>query len=141
MGRVLENAKINVKMKLSALWASVMFCYVYGDYFGLHKPGTLQEMMSGKMGPLGETTQGVLLGTSALMAIPSLMVFLSLVMAPTANRWTNIVLGTLYTAIILITMPGAWYFYQFLGVIEAVLTALIVWYAWTWPKQDEIPLR
>lgn len=141
MDRVLENAKINVKMKLSALWASVMFCYVYGDYFGLHKPGTLQEMIAGKMGPLGETTQGVLLGTSALMAIPSLMVFLSLVLPSVVNRWTNIVLGTLYTAIILITMPGAWYFYLFLGVIEAVLTALIVWYAWTWPRQDQTPGR
>lgn len=32
----LEDQKVNVKTKLSALWASVMFCYVYGDYFGLY---------------------------------------------------------------------------------------------------------
>jgi hypothetical protein len=32
-------------------------------------------------------------------------------------------------------MPGAWEFYVFLGVIEIVLTALIVWYAWKWPKR------
>jgi hypothetical protein len=29
------------------------------------------------------------------------------------------------------TMPGAWVFYIFLGSVDVVLTALIVWYAWT----------
>lgn len=27
----LEDMKISVKMKLSALWAAVMFCFIYGD--------------------------------------------------------------------------------------------------------------
>jgi hypothetical protein len=124
---------LHVKIKISALWASVMFCYIYGDYFGLYKPGTLQDMLSGKTGFLG--TQGGLLGTSAMMAVPSVMVFLSLVLKPSLNRWLNISLGTIYTLIILFTMPGAWMFYIFLGVIEIVLTALIVWYAWKWPKR------
>jgi hypothetical protein len=129
----LDDIKVHVKIKISALWASVMFCYIYGDYFGLYKPGTLQDMLSEKTGFLG--TQGGLLGTSAMMAIPSAMVFLSLVLKPRLNRWLNIILGALYTVIILITMPGAWEFYVFLGVIEIVLTALIVWYAWKWPKR------
>ncbi len=38
----LEDLKINVKIKLAALWASVMFCYIYADYFGLYEPGKLQ---------------------------------------------------------------------------------------------------
>jgi hypothetical protein len=28
-----------------------------------------------------------------------------------------------------------WAFYIFFGVIEVVLTAVVVWYAWNWPKQ------
>ncbi|MGH8075736.1 MAG: DUF6326 family protein [Lysobacter sp.] len=134
--KVLEDAKIPVKIKLSALWASVMFCYVYGDYFGLYKPGSLQEMLDGIMGPLGRTTQGVLLVTSVLMAIPSLMVFLSLALKANVSRWLNIVFGVVYTIVMLITMPGAWHFYIFLGVIEVALTALIVWYAWHWPRRE-----
>jgi hypothetical protein len=63
-----EDLKINVKIKLSALWAAVMFCYVYGDYFGLYTPGTVQQMSAGKMGPLGAATQGVLVSTSATTA-------------------------------------------------------------------------
>jgi hypothetical protein len=91
-------------------------------------------MLSGKMGPRGPTTQGILLGTSAMMAIPSVMVFLPLVLKPRLNRWLNIIFGAIYTVIMLITMPGEWMFYIFLGVIEIVLTTLIVWYAWKWPK-------
>ena len=130
----LDDIKVHVKVKISALWASLMFCYIYGDYFGLYKPGTLQDMLAGKMGPLGPTTQGILLGTSAMMAIPSVMVFLSLVLRPSLNRWLNIILGLVYTAIMLVTMPGEWTYYIFLGVIEVILTILIVWFAWKWPR-------
>ena len=139
--KVLDDMKIHVKLKLSILWVSLMFCYVYGDYFGLYKPGKLQAMLEGKMGSLGPTTQGVLLGTAVLMAIPSLMVFLSIVLSPGINRWTNMIFGVIYTVIMLITMPGAWAFYIFFGIIEVALTVLIVWYAWTWPGQEAISGR
>jgi len=134
-GTALEDIKVHVKIKLAALWASVMFCYIYADYFGLYVPGALQGMLQGKMGPLGPTTQGVLLGTSVVMAIPSVMIFLSVALKPNLNRWLNIIFGVIYTVIILITM-WAWAFYIFFGIIEVVLTGLVVWYAWNWPKQE-----
>ena len=130
---MLEDIKVNVKIKLSALWASVMFLYIYADYFGLFIPGRLQKMLDGYMAPLGRTTQGILLGTSAMMAIPSLMIFLSVALKPRLNRWLNMIFGTLYTLIILITMWD-WQFYVVYGVIEITLTGLVVWYAWTWPR-------
>ena len=133
-GKDLDDIKIHVKLKMSALWASVMFCYIYADYFGLYVPGSLQQVLAGKMGPLGPVTQMVLLGTSVTLAIPSVMIFLSLVLKPNFNRWLNIVLGVLYTAIIIMTMWG-WAFSIFYGVIEIALTGLVVWYAWNWPRQ------
>jgi uncharacterized protein DUF6326 len=134
-GTALDDIKIHVKIKISALWVSVMFCYLYADYFGLYVPGTLQGMLAGKMGPLGPTTQGVLVGTAVMMAIPSLMVFLSLVLKANVSRWVNIIFGVIYTVIILITMWD-WAFYIFFGIIEVILTSLIVWYAWNWPRQE-----
>ncbi|MHA6204886.1 DUF6326 family protein [Dyella soli] len=104
----LQDMKVHVKLKLASLWTSLMFCYIYGDYFGLFKPGNLQDMLRGQMGPLGPVTQGVLVGTSALLAIPGLMIFLSLVMKPVINRAANVVLGLFYTLVMLVTMPGAW---------------------------------
>ena len=130
-----KDTKIDVKIKLSALWASVMFCYIYADYFGLYVPGALQRMLQGRMGPLGRTTQGVLLGTSIMMAIPSVMIFLSVALKPNLNRWLNIIFGVLYTVIILFTM-WQWAFYIFFGIIEVVLTGLVVWHAWSWPRQE-----
>ena len=135
-GPALDDITIHVKVKLSALWVSVMLCYVYGDYFGLYKPGVLQAMLDGRMVPVGPVTQGLLVGTSVMMAVPSVMVFLSLTLKPKVNRRLNILLGSAYTLIMLITMPGAWAFYLFLGVVEVALTALIVWHAWTWPEHE-----
>jgi hypothetical protein len=128
----LEDLKISVKIKLSALWTSVMCCYIYADYFGLYRPGKLQAVLRGDFFSL-PATQPVLLGASVMLAIPSLMIFLSVVLRPVFNRWLNIVTGAVYTAIILKTMWG-WAFYIFYGVVEISLTLLVVWYAWRWPK-------
>ena len=130
---MLEDVKVPVRLKLSALWAALMFCYVYGDYFGLYQPGQLRGMLQGD-GPIGPTSQGTLVAVSLLMAIPSLMVFLPIVLPPTFNRWTNIVLGLLYAVIVGLTMPGSWAFYLFFSVVEIGLSLLIAWYAWSWPR-------
>jgi hypothetical protein len=31
-----EDIRVNVKLRFFALWASVMFLYIYGDYFQLY---------------------------------------------------------------------------------------------------------
>lgn len=112
-----------------------MFCYIYGDYFELYQPGKLQQMLSGRTA-LGPVTQGALLGMASVMAIPSLMVFLSLILPSTASRWLNIVLGVVYTVIMVLAVQGGWHFYVLFGLIEIALTLTIAWYAWTWPKQS-----
>lgn len=95
-------------------------------------------MLDGRMGPLGPTTQNVLLGTTALMAIPSLMPIACIVLKPGWNRATNLVLGLVYSVVMALTLPGAWRFYQALGVVEILLTLAVCWCAWNWPKVDTI---
>ena len=94
---VFEDIKVNVRFKLFALWSSLMFFYIYGDYFELHQRGKLQGMIAGRTA--GPVSQGVLLGMSAIMITPSLMPFLSLVLPAGLNRWVNLVFGTICTAI------------------------------------------
>jgi hypothetical protein len=111
-----DDTPVPVRMKLSLLWVSTM--------------------LEGRIGPLGVVTQSVLLGTSVLMAIPSLMVFLSIALSPTLSRLANIVFGIIYSIImLLVVLYPAWVFYRFFGILEIALTLLIVWYAWTWPKR------
>ena len=131
----LSDPKLPVKLKLSALWTSVMFCYIYADYFELFKPGKLERMMAGN-GPFSQTTQGVLVVASLVLAIPSVMIFLSIALKATVNRRVNITFGSLYTVIIMFTASRNWAFMKMYGVVEVVLTGLVVWYAWTWPKQE-----
>ena len=128
----MEDVKINVKMKLSALWVALMFLYIYADIISLYRPGQIEEMISGRMGPF-PATQGSLFVASILMMIPAVMVFLSLTLKPKVNRWANIILGVLYTLVNISNLIGeTWAYYIFSGVVELVLTFLIVWYAWNW---------
>jgi len=135
----MEDMKINVKIKLSALWVTVMLLYVYGDIVGFIKPGALEHYIQGIGATGAPVTQASLLQIAIAMAIPSVMVFLSLTLKPQVNRWANIILGIAYTCIIPLSMVIATSvsaYYIFLGIVEVVLTALIVWYAWKWPKLE-----
>ncbi|MFM8320873.1 MAG: DUF6326 family protein [Chloroflexota bacterium] len=131
MGAIREaNLRVDVKMKLSALWVALMLLYIYADIFSLHRPGQIQTMVSGRMGPFA-VTQATLFGFSILMMIPAVMVFLSLTLKPVVNRWVNIVLGVLYTLVNLSNLIGeTWAFYIGFGLVEIVLTLLIAGYAW-----------
>ena len=134
-----QDVKINVKMKLSALWVALMLLYIYADIFSLFRPGQIKEMIEGLMGPL-PVTQGSLLTASILMIIPAVMVFLSLTLSPRVNRWANIILGVLYTFVNISNLIGeTWIYYISFGVVEIALTLLIVWYAWKWINPEVSP--
>ena len=134
-----EDVKISVKMKLSALWTSLMFLYVYADIISLLRPGQIEEMVSGQMGPF-PVTQGSLVTASILMMIPAVMVFLSLALKPRVGRWANIILGVLYTAVNIGNLVGVtWAYYLLFGIVEMALTLLIVGYAWKWRNPEGLP--
>ena len=132
-----EDFKVNVKIKLSALWTSVTLCYLYGDYFELYVPKKLEGMIGGSSlldNPIK------LFAASLLLAIPAVMVFLSIVLRPRINRVLNISFGLFFTIIMvligLFSISPWGTFYVFLALVESIITSLIVWYAWTWPKQQ-----
>ena len=130
-----EDLKVNIKIKLSALWTSVTFCYLYGDYFELYVPQKTQGLING-VNMLDSPIK--LFAASILLSIPSLMIFLSIILKPTINRRMNIILGILYTAmmvLIALTSITPWrIFYVFLAIVESCITTLIVFYAWKWKK-------
>ena len=130
----LENCRVPTRLKLSALWTSLMFCYVYGDYFGMYVPGKIMQMKAGEMS-FGSVTPTTLTVVAAMMAIPALMVALSLLLPAPFLRWLCIGLGLAYTAIMALTMiGGAPLFYLVLGAIEIALSLAIVAIASRWPR-------
>lgn len=82
-----QDFKINVKIKLALLWSAVMFCYIYGDYFQLYVPGKVDGLISGQ-NMLDNPFK--LLMASLLLAIPALMVCLSVILKPVINRFLNL---------------------------------------------------
>jgi hypothetical protein len=131
-----QDLVINVKMKIAGLWAALMFLYLYADHFSLFRPGQMDEIISGKIGPF-EVTQGSLFVFSVLMMIPAIMVFLSLILRPNWNRWTNVTLGLVYTAVNITNLIGeTWVYYISFGIVEIALTLLIARYASLWRTQE-----
>ena len=131
----LEDYKINIKIKLSILWASVTLFYLYGDYFELYIPQKTQGLVTGEN--LLNSPINLFLA-ALLLAIPAVMVILSILLKPTINRVLNIVFGLFFTALMLLiafTSMEPWRtFYVFYAILESVITTLIVLYAFKWPK-------
>ena len=135
--KIFQDVKIDTKIKLSALWVALMFCYTYADILGFYAPGNLEELISGEIAGI-QMTQGMLFGSAALMVVPSLMIFLSLVMSAKANRLVNLLAGIVYLIVLVSTFftgrnPA---YYLFFAVVKAILLGLIVWFAWKWPKTE-----
>ncbi len=135
--RTWGDVKIDVKIKLSALWITLMLFYIYADILGFYTPGNIDKISSGEIGGV-QITEGFLFVMAIWMAIPSVMVFLALTLKANANRWVNVIAG-----ILSIVVLGATFFvgdfsarYTFQAIVEGVLIALIVWYAWKWPKKE-----
>lgn len=132
----LDDGRISVRTKLSALWAAMMFLYVYADILSLYKPGELDEIQRGMMGPF-EATQGSLLLATILVAIPALAIIGSITLAPRWSRGVNIGLGAVYTLVNISNLIGeTWAFYLTFGVLEIALTSIIIWTAWKWPAAE-----
>jgi len=131
----LEDLKVNVKIKLAVLWTSVMFCYIYEDYFELYVPKRIERIISGES--LLNTPMR-LIAASWVLIIPALMISLSILLRPQLSRLFNILFGTLYTALMLWIASNyldKWLtFAVFFAIVESIITAIIVWYAWKWPR-------
>jgi hypothetical protein len=131
------TTKIEVRLKISALWIAMLFLFAYGDIFGMFQPGRIDEIRAGTVGGM-HVSQAFLLAVSVYIAIASVMVFLTLTLPPKANRWTNIGLAIVYIVSIVASVVGEkWVYFWFLSVVECALLLLVVWNAWRWPTRAD----
>ena len=136
----LNNYNINIKIKLACLWTTLMFLYIYADYFRLMTPGKLEKMMQLQT-PMGPTSPGLLMLFSVILIIPALMIFLSVFLKPLINKWLNILMAFLYAGIsILIIFSGIgdeWQaFFVFFNIVELLVLVMLISQAWKWPRAE-----
>jgi len=93
-------------------------------------PGLVEEA-------LAQITPEGLLVIAILLLIVPVMAFLSLTLKDSINRWANIIVGIVFAGIGLVgaidslAKQSAYYAGLILtGIVEFVVAALIVWYAW-----------
>lgn len=132
----LEEFKVNVRIRLFALWTAVMFCYLYGDYFELYVPHKVEGLLNGQN--LLDSPVKLFTATFVL-AIPALVIMLTMILKPVPAKWLNIGAGlffSLFTLLVGLSSFSEWkIFYVFLSLFETVITVCIIWQAWNWKKQ------
>ncbi|WP_405003193.1 DUF6326 family protein [Kitasatospora purpeofusca] len=131
----LEDPRIPVRAKLAAAWTSFMLLYVYVDILAFFKPGVIDDIEGGVVWEF-DISQTLLTAFLALMAIPILMVVLSMTLPARANRITNLVVASIQVPFAAFNAVGeSWTYFYGLGVaLEVIVLALILRYAWTWPR-------
>ena len=118
------------RIKLSAIWVSLMLTYLLGDELRIFS----SEFNAGQVGGI-QMPQAMYLGMAILMVIPVLMVFLSLTLPYKANRWGNITVAAFFFIFNLIGLPTYPSAYdKFLIAVGLLFNLLTVWYAWKWSK-------
>ena len=131
----LEDQRIPVRVKLAAAWTSFMFLYAYVDIIAFFKPGVVDDILVGVLWEF-DISQTLLTAFLALMAIPIFMVVLSMTLPARANRITNLIVASVQVPYTAFNMAGeSWtYFYGLGFALEVIVLALILRYAWTWPR-------
>jgi Family of unknown function (DUF6326) len=127
-----EPSNVNVRIKISALWTSILFVFAYVDLFSLYRSDFRADLEAGRIGEF-TVDQGFLLATTAYVLIPSLMVFGALVLRPRINRIANTGLSAIYAVTIIAGAIDEWTYYVVGSAVEVALLATVVYYAWTWP--------
>jgi len=128
--KILEDWKI----KISVLWLFYAVAFLVVMTLGSLEPDVLKNFLN--TGEIGGMKIGpeLLLVFAILLLVPLIMAFLSLTLKDSTNRWTNIIVGMVFTIFQLdalietLAQPSAWA--TLMELSKVVAPALIVWYAW-----------
>jgi len=133
IARATTAPNIDTRLKIAALWTSLLFIFAYVDIFAYLRADVVTDVLAGKVAVF-TVDQTFLLLTTLYVIIPSLMISLSLILPPRANRLTNIIVAAVYALTILGSCIGEVWLYYWLGSLtEVLLLMVIVRHAWKMP--------
>jgi uncharacterized membrane protein HdeD (DUF308 family) len=129
-----------LKIKISILWLFYVVALVAYMTLAGFEPGALEQVMAGEIDGMKITPELMLLFAILFLA-PLIMAVLTLTLKDKANRWTNLIVGTVFVIIQIaalaetLAQPSAWTI--LMEISKLIAPALILWYAYKWPKQKE----
>ena len=118
----------DTRIILSGIWVSLMLIYLLGDVIRIFAADYTAGVMDGM-----EVPSNMWIMAAAMMLIPILMVFLSLVLGYRVDRILNIGLAALFFLFNLYGLPGYPGLYdRFLLGVSLIFNLVTIWYAWNW---------
>ena len=118
----------DTRIILSGIWVSLMLIYLLGDVIRIFAGDYTAGVMDGM-----EVPSNMWIVAAAMMLIPILMVFLSLVLGYRVDRILNIGLAALFFLFNLYGLPGYPGLYdRFLLGVSLIFNLVTIWYAWNW---------
>jgi hypothetical protein len=129
----------DTRERLSLFWIFALLNYLYADVLALFD-------IAGSRHAFDPLPPWALMGSAVLMEIPIAMILASRLLPFRANRWANIIAGSILTLVNgFLTFvpplvgwgkPPAFPEYLFFATIETVCTVVIIWQAWSWPEGE-----
>ena len=133
----LQDPGIPVQAKLAAAWTSLMFLVIYIDYYHLYQPGEIDSIRGGVIFEF-DISGSLMSIFFVIIAIPALMIMLSMTLPARVNRVTNLVVASLYIPAVgmnfLGSLPDYAFYYALTIGVEVLILAFILRAAWTWPR-------
>ena len=124
------------KIKIAGLWIFKALASLTFTIIMLMEEGVLEGIMAGEVLGMEIGPEMLLVGAIEAWA-PLVMIVSSLTLKYKANRWTNIIVGIVFTALSLVSVAEPLSAH---GILlwgsQAVATASIVWIAWKWSKPE-----
>jgi hypothetical protein len=123
----LTNPKVNIRTLLAVFWICLFILWIFGDMF---------TQLQGMGEPVTDTLVQFVAPTTAIVL--TLMVVFSLVGRPTYVRLTNLIVAPVYllfNVVFFVDATQGWEYY--LGVFYVLFNVLIIWRAYTWPKDGQ----
>jgi hypothetical protein len=136
-GRYQDN-RVDVKLVLSGMWIATLFIFAYVDIFAFFRKDVLRAGMDGPdlSGMTQPVDQMVLTAALLYILVPSLMIVLSLILRPRANRVINMAVSLLYAVTVAVScIDETWGYYLLGSAAEIVLLFAIARTARKWPRQ------
>ena len=134
---------LTLKTRIAVLWIFMAVAMSAHMELSFLESGVIGQIASGKT----QISEGMFLFMALFWLIPLTMAFLSVTLKDLANRRANITMGVVSTALNifhslyeLMVQPSIHMMQPSLHQLlidgsTVVVTALVVWYAWKWPKE------
>ena len=91
------------KIKIAVLWLFYEVAFLADMVLGFMEPGAIEQIMAGEIGDM-QIGPELLLLFAIILLVPLVMAFLSLTLKDSTNRWVNIIVGIVFTGLMLIAL-------------------------------------